>query len=113
MHRRIIAAAAMALSLSTFAAQSVYAAPPPFFHHTADKPAAQKLIAFTVRNDSKAALVLQAGDQQYTVQPGKSTSLKLQEGAEVLTVNGTSSRAPGTVLTKVTKELQGNTLAIS
>ena len=102
----------MASVLSLSAAGTLHAAP--FFHHTAtEKQAKSKLISFNLRNDSKETLVLKSGDQQYTVEPGKSTVLKLEEGTDLVNVNATAHMAPGALVTKVTKELQGNTLAIS
>ena len=113
MNRRIIAIA-MASVLSLSAVGSLHAAPLGIFRHApSEKQSAGKMISFNIRNDSKQTMVLKAGDQQYTVEPGKSTNLKAQEGSDVLTVNGTAHEAAGTVLTKVTKQLQGNTLAIS
>lgn len=113
MHRRIFAIA-MATVLFLPAAGSLHAAPLGVFHHTAaDKGTTGKLIRFSIRNDSGAPVVLKAGDQQYTIEAGKSLSMKLQEGTEVVAVNGTAKAAPGTVITKVSSILQNNTLAIS
>lgn len=111
MHRRIVAIA-MATVLSFSAAASVQAAP--FFHHSAsDKGSAGKMISFSIRNDSKQELVLKTGDQQVTIEPGKTAAMKLAEGTDVVTVTDTSTKAAGSVVTKVSKQLQGNTLAIS
>ena len=112
MHRRIVAAT-MASVLSLSAAGSLHAAPLGIFHTAGDKQAKSKSVNFTVRNDSKETLVLKAGEQQYTIEPGKSAAMKLEEGLDVVNVNGSSHQAPGSVLTKVTRDLQGNTLAIS
>ena len=112
MHRRIVSAA-MATVLSLSAVGSLHAAPLEVFSHTSDKAAVVKKISFNVRNDSGTTLVLQTGSQQVSIEPGKTTTLKLEEGSEVITVNGDSHRAAGSLLTKVSKELQGNTLAVS
>ena len=114
MHRRIVAAA-MASVLSLSAAGTLNAEAPKFFHHNAagDKPVTGKMISFTVRNDSKATLVLKAGEQQYTIEPGKTAGLKAAEGSDLVNVSGTEKQAAGSVLTKVGKQLQGNTLAVS
>ena len=71
------------------------------------------MVSFNVRNDAKATLVLKSGEQQITIEPGKTAKVKLAEGAEVINVSGTAKQAAGTVLTKVDKQLQGNTLAVS
>lgn len=113
MHRRIVAAT-MASVLSFSVAGSLHAAPPNVFHHTASEGApAGKVISFSVRNDSKGTLVLKAGEQQYTIEPGKTTQLKVAEGSDLVNVSGTEKQTAGSVLTKVNKQLQGNTLAIS
>ena len=104
----------MASVLSLSAAGSLHAAPLGMFRHTAaDNATKAKLVSFNVRNDTKQSLVLQAGGQQITIEPGKSTALRLGEGSDVVNVSGTTHSAAGSVLTKVTKDLQGNTLAIS
>ncbi len=113
MHRRIVAAA-MASVLSLSAAGSLHAAPLGIFHPTAaDNTAKAKMVSFNVRNDTRQSLVLLAGGQQITIEPGKSAVLKVGEGSDVVNVSGTSHSAAGSVLAKVTKDLQGNTLAIS
>ena len=104
----------MVLSLLPFAAQPVLAAQPGAPATTAsDKSAQSTPVSFHMRNDSAASLTIQAGDQQFTIEPGKTITLKLNEGVQVSAVNGTPNRAPGTVLTMVSRSLQGNTLAIS
>jgi hypothetical protein len=113
MNRRIVAAA-MASVLSLSAAGSLHAAPLSVFGQpAADNVTKVKMVSFNVRNDSKQSLVLEAGGQQITIEPGKSAVLKVGEGTDVVNVSGTSHVAAGSVVTKVTKDLQGNTLAIS
>lgn len=114
MHRRIVALA-MASVLSLSAAGSLHAAPMNLFHHTGSEKNASgaRMVSFTVRNDSKATLVLKAGDQQISIEPGKTTSVKIAEGSEIVNVSGTEKQPAGSVLTKVDRALQGNTLAVS
>lgn len=114
MQRRIVAVA-MATLLSLSAAGNLHAAPFGAFHHTAasNKPSSGKMIGFSIRNESTTTLVLKAGDQQYSIEAGKSLSLKAQEGTEVVDVSGSAKEAPGTVVTKVSSVLQGNTLVIT
>ena len=111
-HRIVVAAMASVLSLSV--AGSLQAAPfAPFHHATGDKSTASKMISFHIRNDSQATLVLKAGEQQISIEPGKTASMKLPDGAEIVNVSGTTKQAAGSVLTKVDGALQGNTLAVS
>lgn len=113
MNRRMLTAA-MALSVSLLAVPPVQAASLGFFHHTAaDKSSAKAKISFQIRNDTKTALTISTGDQEMTVQPGRVIALKLQEGTQVTAVNGTGHIAAGAVLTTVTRDLQGNTLAVA
>lgn len=112
MNRRILTAA-MAMCLTVFAVPPVPAAASGIFHHNATDKATKAKVSFHVRNDTKTALTLSTGAQQITVQPGRVVSLKLEEGTQVTYVNGTDHIVPGAVLTTVTKELEGNTLAIA
>ena len=54
-----------------------------------------------------------AGEQQISIQPGKTAPLSLPDGVEIVNVNGTTKQPAGSVLTKVDRALQGNTLAVS
>ena len=113
MNRRILTAA-MATCLSVLTAQAVWAAPVGGWSHTAAEKAKTKKISFQIRNDTKSPVTISTGTQEFiTVQPGRTVALKLDEGTQVTTVNGTGHIAPGAVLTMVTSDLQGNTLAIS
>lgn len=118
MHRRILTTA-MAVTLS-FGVAQLLCAPLAAFAQTA-APAANshaatgtaKMVKFLMRNDSSTPLTIQAGDQQMTLRPGQTMPLKLQEGLQVTTLNGTAHIAPGALLTTVSRTLQGNTLAVS
>ena len=114
MNRRIVVAA-MAGVLSLSAAGSLHAAPLGVFHHssTSDQPSAGKMVKFNIRNESGSTLVLKAGDQQYTIESGKSLAFKLQTGAQIVNVNGTTKQAAGSVVTTVSETLKDNTLVIS
>ena len=114
MHRRVVTIA-MATLFSLSAAGNSFAAPPaPFHHHTSsDKPSTGKMVRFNIRNDSGSPVVLKSGDQQYTIEAGKSLAMQLRDGAEVIAVSGTAKDVPGTVITTVSSVLKGNTLVIS
>ena len=120
MNRRI-PVAAMALLLSVSASQafaqafvSATATGPNTTTATTAMPLAKgKQISFHLRNDSAAAIVIQAGDQQITIAAGKSVSLKLATGTQVTTTTGTAHVAAGGVLTTVDSNLSGNTLVVS
>ena len=113
MNRKIVALA-MAISLSPLAAQPLFAAPvAASAKNSVDKPIKVKTVSFSLRNDSAASVTIQAGDQQFTVESGKTASMKLAIGVQVIAVNGTTHIAAGSVVTQVSTTLQGNTLAIS
>ncbi len=80
---------------------------------TANTKVKVKLISFNLRNDSKTPLLLQMGEQQVTVAPGVTTTLKLATGQQIVTVNATERAAAGSVLGTVGNELQGNTLVVN
>ena len=113
MKHRLIAAA-MATSLSLLTVPTLSAAPRLFGEHTTvgDKAPKGKSISFRLRNDSKTALTIKAGDRELTVKPGETTALKLATGEQVIAVTGTDNIAAGTVLAMVTSNLDGNTLAV-
>ena len=113
MNRRIVAAA-MATALSLSLSSTLHAARVSPFHHSAsDKSSVGKMISFNVRNDTKSTLILKSGEQQFTIEAGKTATLKAAEGADLVNVNGSEKQAAGSVITKVSKQLQGNTLAVS
>lgn len=106
-----------ALALSISFASHAYAAGPKVNNRTAvptitNTTAKGKLISFHVRNDSGSALTLQVGDQQMTVEAGKTADLKLQEGTQITTANASGHFNAGDVLTTVSTALSGNTLAV-
>ena len=121
MNHRLIAAA-MATCISAFGTPSLLVAQQTLVAPAAGttaartstgKPVKVKTVSFTLRNDAATPLTVAAGDQQFTVQPGKSLMLKLQDGITLTTVNATAHAAAGSVVTTVSSTLQGNTLAIS
>lgn len=114
MIRRILPSA-MVLSLSLLASPALHAATLPSHDATPNAAVAAKgkLISFHIRNASASALVLKAGDQQITIAPGQTATMKLVNGTPVTSVNDTAHFAAGAVVTTVTEYLQGNTLAVS
>ena len=113
-HRILYSSSAMVLSLTLACTPLMHAGG---FAKARDNSAATtakvKLVKFNIRNDSKAALVLKAGDQQMTIAPGQTAAVKLQQGLQVMTVSDTGHLPAGSVLTTVSDSLQGNTLAVS
>ena len=117
MNRRFVAPV-LALALSACFAGNIYAAGPKdgtrtTVSTTSNTSAKGKVVSFHLRNDSGSALTLQVGDQQMTVEAGKTADIKVPEGTQIITVNATGRIAAGGVVTTVSKVLSGNTLAVS
>ena len=112
MTHRILAAS-MALSVSLITAPALMAAPVSGLHvpiHA--KLDKVKTISFQVRNDSTEAILVQAGDQQLTIQPGKASSLKTASGTQLISVNATATHTAGEVIAVAGANLSGATVVI-
>jgi hypothetical protein len=109
-----IMAATMALSVSLITAPALMAAPVSGFR--APTPAAKldsgKIVSFQLRNDSKEAVTVKAGDQELTIQPGKTSGVKTADGTQIISVNATSTHTAGEVLAVASANLTGATLVI-
>ncbi len=111
MNRRLIATA-MAVAVSVLGTQAAYALP-----HLEDTPiraavgAKVKQIKFSVRNDSSATVRFKAGDQEISLAPGKTTEIKVANGAQVISLEA-QNREPGSVIATVSDALSGNTLVL-
>lgn len=111
MKRRITTTAIFVLT-SLFPCKAVFAAPTPLpmpLHALFSK---SKLVSFTVRNDSSTALKLKAGDSMVTIEAGKTLAVKLPTGATITTEEPTATHAAGTVIAKVTNDLNGATINV-
>jgi len=71
-----------------------------------------KMVKFTVRNDSKEPITVKAGDSEMTFAPGKSTSVKLAVGTQLVAQNAGSTFAAGSILTVVSSTLDSATLVL-
>ncbi len=111
MNRRILSTAVLVAS-SLVSTQAVHAAPltlPSTVHAMFAKT---KLVSFSLRNDSAAPLKIMAGDSAMTIDAGKTLAMKLPAGTSVTAVEATSTLSAGAVITQVTGELSGATIAI-
>ncbi len=112
MNHRIIAAT-MALSVSLFTAPALMAAPVSGITVPVHaKLNNGKTVSFQLRNDSKETVTVKAGDQELTIQPGKSSGLKTADGTQVIAVTATATHTAGEVLAVASTTLSGNTLVI-
>ena len=72
-----------------------------------------KTVSFTVRNNTASSVTIQAGDQQYTLAPGKESKVKVAQGTQLTTVSATGAHAAGDVPGTADSTLGGNTLVIN
>jgi hypothetical protein len=102
----------MLMAASLVSAQAVYAAPTTIHTPVNAIFAKVKLVKFTLRNDTAAPLKLKAGDNEMTLMPGKTLDLKLASGQQIVAVEASASYAAGAVITTVSDQLDGSTLAL-
>ena len=102
----------MVMAASLVSAQAMYAAPAAVHAPVNAIFAKVKFVKFTLRNDSAAPLKLKAGDTEVTLQPGKTVDVKLTEGQQIVAVETSPNYAAGAVITTVSDQLNGTTLAL-
>ena len=109
-----MAAGSAALALGMFGAQAMVAAPVSGLavpvHALFGK---NKMITVKVQNASGGLLTIKAGDQQITVQPGMTGSLKVLEGTQIVNVNETAKLTAGAVIATAASSLNGSTLTVN
>ena len=112
MKRRILVSAVVSVA-SIFASEAVYAAPAAAVsmpvHALFGKT---KLVNFNVRNDSATPLKLRCGDTLLTVEAGKTMDLHLPVGARVIAEEATNTHPAGSVITEVSSQISGATIAV-
>jgi hypothetical protein len=113
MIRRVMGST-MVLAAVLMAGESVYAAPltalraPVHAKMGKDK----QMVSFHLRNDSKDNLIVKAGSQQLTLEPGKPVDVTLKVGETVTVAKATSKFSEGTVLATVNQDLKDTTIAL-
>jgi hypothetical protein len=112
MIRRVIGST-MVLAAVLMAGESVYAAPLTALHvpvHAMGKN--KQMVTFHLRNDSKDALVVKAGSQEMTLEPGKPVDVTLKIGDTVTVAKSTPKFPEGTVLATANSDLKDTTIAL-
>ena len=71
-----------------------------------------KTVSFSLRNDGKDSISVKAGEQDLTLQPGKTVSVKLAEGTQIVATNTTPNYATGAVISVVSSQLTDSTLVL-
>jgi hypothetical protein len=105
----------MVLAAALMASESVYAAPATALHvpvHAKMFGKEKQMVSFHLRNDSKDPLIVKAGSQQMTLEPGKPVDVTLKIGETVIVAKGTTRFPEGTVLATVDADLKDSTIAL-
>ncbi len=106
-------AGTLAVSLSLFGAPLMHAAPLSGIHVPVHaRFGKSKMITLMVQNASQAPVTIKGGDQQITVQPGTTGSLKVMEGTQITNVEATPTMTAGLVIATATSNLNQSTLTI-
>lgn len=104
----------MVLAAVLLAGETVYAAPLSALrvpvHAMFGKQ--KQVVSFHLRNDSKNPLIVKAGNQQITLEPGKPVDVTLKIGDTVTVAKATPSFPEGTVLATVNPDLKDTTIAL-
>lgn len=114
MIRRVMGST-MVLAAALLAGESAHAAPTVALH----VPVLAKMgrsnndtVKFHLRNDSREPIVVKAGDQQMTLQPGKPVDVKLKVGETVTIAQATATFKEGELLATVSPDLKDATIAL-
>lgn len=113
MIRRVMGST-MVLAAVLMAGESVYAAPLTALHVPvhAKMGKDKQMVSFHLRNDSKAPIVVKAGSQQMTLEPGKPVDITLKIGETVTVAQATEKFQEGTILATVNSDLKDTTIAL-
>jgi hypothetical protein len=113
MIRRVMGST-MVLAAVLMAGESVYAAPLTAVRVPvhAKMGKTKQMVSFHLRNDSKDPLVVKAGSQEMTLQPGKPVDVTLKIGDTVTVAKSTQKFPEGTVLATVNPDLKDTTIAL-
>ena len=105
-------AGTMVMAAAMFAGQSVYAAGAPITTSGHEISNRAKMVSFDLRNDTKSAVQVKAGETELTLAPGKTVHVKVAAGASIIAENTTPNYATGSVLSVGSGSLSGNTLVL-
>jgi hypothetical protein len=113
MIRRVMGST-MVLAVVLMAGESVYAAPLTALHSPvhAKMGKDKQMVTFHLRNDSTEQLVVKAGSQEMTLEPGKPVDVTLKVGETVTVAKSTKKFPEGTVLATVNQDLKDTTIAL-
>lgn len=111
MNRRMLSVITLAVA-SVFASEAVYAAPAAVHAPVHSMFAKSKTVKFNLRNDGTSPLTLKVGEEMMTLEAGKSKALDLPVGTRIVRPEATATAPAGSLVTEVSKELNGVTIAL-
>lgn len=103
----------MVIGASLLASEAMYAAPVTLNVPVHAMFSTEKPVKVGLRNNTKQAIKVKAGDAEMTLQPGAEIVMKLHSGEKVVAENGTPTVAAGTVLAVISDALNNATLVIN
>jgi hypothetical protein len=109
-YNRFTAVAIVATSL--LAAPAVYAAPASISSPVHAMFSKTKLVKFSLRNDSNAAIDVKVGDKVVTLAPGKPVDFSLPVGTRILANSATANHEAGSVIEEVISDHNGAIISI-
>ena len=72
-----------------------------------------KMVKFSIRNQTGAPIELKAGDQTVTLETGKTTQFKLAPGTQVVTSSTSGKREAGTIICQATPDMNDSTIVLN
>jgi cell shape-determining protein MreC len=110
---RKVMGSTMVLAAVLMAGESVYAAPLTALHVPVQAMGKNKqMVSFHLRNDSAGPLVVKAGSQEMTLDPGKPVDVTLKVGDTITIAKSTKQFPEGTLIATVNPDLKDTTIAL-
>jgi hypothetical protein len=100
------------VATSLLAAPAVYAAPASISSPVHAMFSKTKLVKFSLRNDSNAAIDVKVGDKVVTLAPGKPVDFSLPVGTRILANSATPNHEAGSVIEEVISDHNGAIISI-
>jgi hypothetical protein len=114
MIRRVMGST-MVLAVVLMAGESMFAAPLTALRvpvHAKMGKKQKDMISFHLRNDSKQPLIVKAGNEELTLEPGKPVEVTLKAGDTVTAARTTAKFQEGTVIVTASQDLKDTTIAL-
>jgi hypothetical protein len=102
------------LVLSTLSGPTVYASPLNIASpvHAAFGKSKSDVVRLNLRNDTSEKIDVVVGEQAMTLDPGRPVSVAAPVGTRIVVANDTPNHPNGSLISQITKELNGSTISI-